>query len=282
MAKYGLAVDVEKCTGCYSCFLVCKDEYVGNDYLPTSAAQPSAGHTWIRIDEIEHGAGTKVKVDYVPIPCQQCADAPCIQPNNGGAVYRRPDGIVVIDPVKAKGRKEIVDLCPYGAIFWNDESQLAQKCTLCAHMLDGGEKTTRCAEVCPTQALVFGDYDDPKSAVSQMLAAKPDKVESYKPEYGANPVMKYIGLPKPFIAGEVVLADKLGETAIGAKVTLQAKGDKKILTVATDFFGDFEFKGLAKDAEYLLRAEYEGYIAKEVTVRTDASLNVGELVLALK
>jgi len=282
MAKYGLAVDVEKCTGCYYCFLVCKDEYVGNDYLPTSAAQPSAGHTWIRIDEIEHGAETKVKVDYVPIPCQQCADAPCIQPNNGGAVYRRADGIVVIDPVKAKGRKEIVELCPYGAIFWNDESQLAQKCTLCAHMLDGGEMTTRCAEVCPTKALVFGDYDDPKSAVSQMLAAKPDKVESYKPEYGANPVMKYIGLPKPFIAGEVVLADKLGETAIGAKVTLQAKGDKKIITVATDFFGDFEFQGLAKDAEYLLRAEYEGYLAKEVTVRTDASLNVGELVLAVK
>jgi Fe-S-cluster-containing dehydrogenase component len=282
MAKYGLAVDVEKCTGCYACFLACKDEYVGNDYPPTSAAQPKTGHSWIRIEEVEHGAGTKIKVDYVPIPCQQCADAPCIQPNNSGAVYRRADGIVVIDPVKAKGRKEIVELCPYGAIFWNDESQLAQKCTLCAHMLDGGEMMTRCAEVCPTKALVFGDYDDPQSAVSQLLAAKPDKVESYKPEYGANPVMKYACLPKPFIAGEVVLADKLGETAIGAKVTLQAKGDKKILTAETNFFGDFEFKDLAKDAEYLLKAEYEGYLAKEVTVRTDASLNVGELVLAAK
>jgi len=282
MARYGLAVNIERCTGCYSCFLSCKDEYVGNDYLPVSAAQPDAGQTWMRIEEVEHGTGTKVKVDYIPIPCQHCENAPCIQPNNQGAVYRRPDGIVIIDPAKAKGRKEIVDLCPYGAIYWNEELKLAQKCTLCAHMIDKGEKTTRCAESCPTQALYFGDLDDPKSAISIMLAEKAGKVESYKPEYGAKPAMKYVALPKPFIAGEVVLADKPGETAIGAKVTLQAKGDSKILAVETDFFGDFEFKGLPKDAEYLLRAEYEGYLAKEVTVRTDASRNVGELVLTAR
>jgi len=177
----------------------------------------------MRIEEVEYGAGTKVKVDYIPIPCQHCENAPCIQPNNQGAVYRRPDGIVLIDPAKAKGRKEIVDLCPYGAIYWNEELKLAQKCTLCAHMIDKGEKTTRCAESCPTQALLFGDLDDPKSPISIMLAEKAGKVESYKPEYGAKPAMKYVALPKPFIAGEVLLADKPGETAIGAKVTLQAK-----------------------------------------------------------
>jgi Fe-S-cluster-containing dehydrogenase component len=282
MARYGLAVDIERCTGCYSCFLACKDEYVGNDYLPISAAQPEAGHTWMRIEEVEHGAGTKMKVDYIPIPCQHCENAPCIQPNNQGAVYRRADGIVIIDPVKAKGRKEIVDLCPYGAIFWNEEASLAQKCTLCAHMLDGGEKTTRCAECCPTQALVFGDLDDPDSRISQLLKTKAEKVENFKPEFGAKPVMKYIGLPKPFIAGEVLLADKQGECLRGANVTLQAKEGKKILSTETDFLGDFEFKGLATNAEYLLRAEYEGYLAKEVTVRTDASRNVGELVLAAK
>jgi Fe-S-cluster-containing dehydrogenase component len=72
MARYGIAVDVEKCTGCYSCFLACKDEYVGNDYLPVTAAQPPAGHKWLRIEEVEYGAGSKVKVDYIPILCQQC------------------------------------------------------------------------------------------------------------------------------------------------------------------------------------------------------------------
>ena len=282
MARYGLAVDIERCTGCYSCFLACKDEHVGNDYLPTSAAQPETGHSWMRIEEVEHGAGTKVKVDYIPIPCQQCADAPCIRPEFGDAVYRRADGIVVIDPIKAKGRKEIVDSCPYGAIFWNEAAQLAQKCTLCAHMLDSGEKITRCAETCATQALFFGDLDDPESSIAKMLAEKAGKVEIYRPELGTHPLMKYVALPKPFIAGEVVLADKPGETAIGAKVSLQAKADKTILTAKTDFLGDFEFKGLAANTEYLLRAEYEGYLAREVTVRTDASLNVGELILSAK
>ncbi len=280
MARYGIAVDIEKCTGCHSCFLACKDEYVGNDYLPTSAAQPNAGHSWIRVEEIEHGAGTKVKVDYVPITCQHCADAPCMLPGNQGAVYRRGDGIVVVDPEKAKGHREIVDACPYHVIFWNEEKNLPQKCTLCAHMLDAGEKNVRCAECCPTGALVFGDLDDPGSAVSRLLKAK--KVESLNPEYGTKPVMKYVSLPKPFIAGEVLLSDKQGECIKGAKVTLQAKGNKTTLETETDFLGDFEFKGLARDTDYILRAEYEGYVTKELTVRTDASLNVCELILTAK
>jgi Fe-S-cluster-containing dehydrogenase component len=282
MAKYGLAVDVEKCTGCYSCFLACKDEYVGNDYLPFSVAQPNTGQKWMRIDEITQGSDSKVKVDYIPIMCQHCADAPCIKPGNDGAVYRRADGIVIIDPVKAKGRKEIADSCPYGVIFWNETLQLAQKCTLCAHMIDAGEKTVRCAETCPTQALVFGDMDDPKSEISLMLKAKAGGVENYKPEFGTKPIVKYISLPKPFIAGEVLLAGKEGECIQGAKVTLQSKADNKVMATETDFLGDFEFKGLVTGAEYTLRAEYKGYCAKEITVRTDASVNLGELVLTAK
>ena len=115
-----------------------------------------------------------------------------------------------------------------------------------------------------------------------MLAEKAGKVEVYKPDYGTNPVMKYVSLPKPFIAGEVVLADKLSEAASGVKVTLQAKADKKVIATETDFLGDFEFKGLAANSEYILRVECKGYAAKEVTVRTDVSVNVGELVLAAK
>jgi len=286
MARYGIAVNVERCTGCYNCFVSCKDEFAGNDYLPLSAAQPDAGPGWIRVEEVEHGTGSKVKVAYVPILCQQCADAPCIRPEFGDAVYRRADGIVMIDPVKARGKKEIVDSCPYGAISWNEASGLAQKCTMCAHMIDRGEKTTRCVESCPTQALVFGDLDDPQSPISKMFADKAGKVESYKPELGTRPVMKYVSLPKPFIAGEVLLADKQGECARGVKVTLKAisanGADNKILATETDFLGDFEFRGLATNAEYLLRAEYHGYVAKEVTVKTDASVNLGELVLTAR
>ena len=57
----------------------------------------------------------------MPVMCNHCDNAPCSGPGRRGAVYRRPDGIVIIDPVKAKGQKQIVDSCPYGAIFWNEE-----------------------------------------------------------------------------------------------------------------------------------------------------------------
>ena len=110
-------------------------------------------------------------------------------------------------------------------------------------MIDSGEKTTRCVESCPTQALVFGDLDDPRVRFRSMFADKAGKIESYKPELGTKPVMKYFGLPKPFIAGEVLLADKQGECARGVKVTLLSKADNKILATETDFLGDFEFKG---------------------------------------
>jgi Fe-S-cluster-containing hydrogenase component 2 len=221
-----------------------------------------------------------VKVDYVQILCQHCEQAPCIRPEFGDAVYRRPDGIVIVDPVKAKGNKAIVDSCPYGAISWSEEHQVAQKCTMCAHMVDKGEKTTRCVEACPTEALAFGDLDDPESAISKALAAKAERVEIYKPELGTKPLLRYISLPKPFVAGEVVLGGNEGECASGAKVTLRSKADGKIMTVETDFLGDFDFKGLAAGGEYTLRAEWQGYAAKEIAVRTDASVNVGEVVLA--
>jgi Fe-S-cluster-containing dehydrogenase component len=282
MTKYTIAVDIDKCTGCHACFLACKDEYVGNDYLPVSAAQPVSGHKWMRIKEVEHCTGTKVKVDYIPIMCQHCEEAPCMLAGPQGAVYRRSDGIVIIDPEKAKGCKEIVSACPYDAIFWNQEKNLPQKCTLCAHLLDGGEKTVRCTEACPTGALVFGDLDDASSAIVTLLETKAERVENFKPEFGARPVTKYIGLPKPFIAGEVLLSDKQGDCLRGAKVTLHVKEEKESIATETDFFGDFEFKDLARDTDYVLQVEYDGYLAKELIVRTNASRNVGELVLTAK
>ena len=277
MARFGIVLDVEKCTGCYACFLACKDEFVGNDYLPTSAAQPSTGQSWLRIEEIEHGSGTKVKVDYVPIMCQHCENAPCM--SSDGAVYRRRDGIVIIDPVKAKGHREVVDSCPYHVIFWNEQAQLPQKCTLCAHMLDAGEKNVRCVEACPTGAMVFGDLDDPTSAVSRLINAKTRKIETLHPEFRTTPLLKYTDIPKPFVTGEVVLSDKQAVCAKGVKVTLRDREKREILATETDFFGDFQFKGLATDTEYVLQAEYDGYVARQVVVRTDVSQNVGTIML---
>lgn len=282
MARYGIAIDIEKCTGCHACFLACKDEFVGNDYLPTSVAQPHGGHSWMRVKEIEHGSGTKVKVDYLPVLCQHCNSLACAKVAPEGAVYKREDGIVIIDPEKAKGCKAMVDACPYGVIYWNAEAELPQKCTMCAHMLDAGEKTTRCAEVCPTGALVFGDLDDATSPVSQMLAEKSGKLEVLKPEFGTGPAVKYIGLPKVFIAGEILFGDNTGECAAGVKVVLTDAAGKKIEETLSNCFGDFTFRDLETNQAYVVKVEQAGYAPIELAVRSFASQNLGELVLKAK
>ena len=92
MAKYGMVIDVNKCNGCHNCFLSCRDEYAGNDYLPHSAAQPLHGQYWMQIGEKERGTYPKVKLSYIPLPCLHCGDAPCITASPKGAVHRRADG----------------------------------------------------------------------------------------------------------------------------------------------------------------------------------------------
>ena len=275
MIKYGMVIDVNKCTGCYNCFLACKDEYAGNDYLPYSAAQPLSGQYWMQVIERERGAYPKVKVAYTPIPCMQCDHAPCIKASSGDALYERDDGIVIIDPGKAAGRKEVVSACPYRVIYWNEERNIPQKCTFCAHLLDKGWKEPRCVEACPTGALVFGNLNDPESDISKIVSRR--EVETLHPEFGLKGGVSYIGLPKRFIAGEVVLADRSNECAEGVKVTLINGEDTR--TIETDNYGDFEFDGLPHNRSYTIRVDHEGYGSQEMTVQSRLDINLGEVVL---
>lgn len=275
MARYGFVFNVERCNGCYSCFLACKDEFTGNCHCPTCAATGECVNLK-QIKEIQYGSDDKVKVDYMHKICQQCANPACMNkfPNE---IYKRADGIVIIDPEKAKGKKEIVDSCPYGAIVWNAEAQLPQKCTMCAHMLDAGEKVTRCSEVCPNEALLFGDLDDPNSEISRYVAAHADELEHLHPEFGTGPVHWYRNIPKPFICGEVIYGDT-DACCTGAEVTLtDENGVKK--TVKTDFLGDFEFRGLAGNKPFTVSVKAAGYKPAELKARTKASVNLGEIRL---
>lgn len=275
MARLSMLIDVTKCSGCHNCFLACRDEYYDNDYTPYSAPQPLDGQFWMQVKEVERGAYPKPKLDYVPLPCLHCEKAPCIAAAADDAVYRRKDGAVIIDPVKAKGQKEIVTSCPYRVIYWNACLQIPQKCTFCAHMLDAGEKLPRCVEACPTGALVFGDLDDPSSEIAKLAATL--KTEDYHPEYGTSPLVKYVGLPKRFVAGEVVRRDVLGECAEGVKVTLEGGGLK--LETRTDSYGDFEFDGLDKSTDYRVGVELDGYASMIIEVYTQTDVDLGEIVL---
>jgi Fe-S-cluster-containing dehydrogenase component len=275
MKRLSLLIDVTKCTGCYNCFLACRDEYYGNDYGPYSAPQPLDGQFWMQVREVERGSYPKPKVDYVPTPCMHCEDAPCIDAAAGEAVYRRQDGIVIIDPRKAKGQRQIASACPYRVVFWNAELQIPQKCTLCAHRLDEGVQEPRCVEACPTEALLFGDLEDPDSEIAKASAAS--KTEAYHPEYGVAPAVKYVGLPKRFVTGEVVRRDMLGECAEGVKVTLEGGGLD--LETRSDSFGDFEFDGLEKNTDYRVGIELDGYAAMVIEVYTQTDVDLGQIVL---
>jgi len=274
MAKYGMVIDISRCNGCYNCFLACRDEYCGNDYPPYSLAQPMTGHFWMRIIERERGQYPRVKVAYTPVLCMQCENAPCIKAALNGAVYRRPDGIVIIDPEKAVGQKQIVSACPYRVIYWNEEKNIPQKCTFCAHLLDKEWKEPRCVELCPAGAMIFGDLEDPNSEVSKLMAS--NKVEALHPEYGLKEKVRYIALPKRFIAGTVVFGDK-DECAENVDVTLIGDGVKQ--TIKTNNYGDFEFEGLPAEKEFSVKLEHPGYAPKELTVQTKIDVYLGEIIL---
>jgi len=275
MSRLCILIDVSKCNGCYNCFLACRDEHYGNDYPPYSAAQPLNGQFWMQIQEIERGSYPRPKVAYIPKPCLHCESAPCMDAAKDGAVYRRPDGIVVIDPVKAAGQEAIARACPYRVIFWNAELNLPQKCTLCAHRLDEGARLPRCVESCPTGALAFGDLDDPNSEIAKLAAQKP--FAALHPEFGTDPLVRYVGLPKRFVAGEVVLADRQAECAQGVSVTLTGGGITR--TAVTDLFGDFEFEDLEKNTAYTVAVAHAGYSARRIEVVTRTDVNLGEITL---
>ena len=281
MARYSIAVDVSRCDGCGSCWIACKDEYALNDHLPTSVATPMMGQTWLTLKEIEQGDNWKIKMDYIPVMCQHCVDPACAKGAPQDAVCQRPDGIVIIDPVKAKGHKKLVDLCPYGAIYWNEEAQVAQKCTMCAHMLDTGEMTTRCVESCPTQAIFFGDMDDPESKISRFIKERGGKEAfgPYRPEEGTKPRILYKDLPQVFVTGEVLLADHMDDCCSGAKVLCRNIKTGETKETVTDFFGDFEFKFLEHNAEYEITCSYEGYKDKKATVTLDKAKDLQQIIL---
>ncbi len=177
MTHLALLIDVSRCSGCYNLLpRLPRRALPATTTRPTAAAQPLAGQFWMQVHEVERGAYPHPKLDTCRYPCQHCAAAPCIDAATGGAVYRRDDGIVVIDPVKAQGQARIVSACPYRVIFWNEELSLPQKCTLCAQRLDAGEKEPRCVESCPTGALTFGDLDDSSSEIARRAAANVSEV----------------------------------------------------------------------------------------------------------
>ncbi len=265
-----LVVDLSRCNGCFNCQIACKDEHVDNDWPSYAKPQPDTGHFWMHVNEVERGCYPKVKVAYVPIPCMQCQEPSCLKAAKNGAVYKRDDGIIMIDTVKSKGQKQIMSSCPYGTIYWNEELDIPQKCTFCAHLLDKGWKIPRCVEACPTAALVFGEYDELKNLI------KTKQAEILSPEFGEKPNVYYIGLPKRFVAGTVVFGDK-NECAENVDVVLTGKGIKR--KMKTNNYGDFEFEGLKANQEFSIEVKHDRYKPQLLKALTNQDVYLGEIIL---
>lgn len=284
MTRFGVVIDVGSCIGCYNCQLACKDEHVGNEWPPYSASQPDTGHFWIKLTETERVFPQVVKVTYIPIMCMHCKDAPCVNTASDGAVYTRLDGIVIVDSVKAKGQRQIVDSCPYHAIYWNEQTEMpemggfAQKCTFCAHLLDNGFKQPRCVEACPTDAMTFGDMDDPESRISRLN--KSGITETMKQELGLDTAVRYIGLPKSMIGGSVIFGDT-GECGANVSVTVCDEAGREINN-KTNNYGDFLVGDLAVGKKYTVRLNHPKYSSKEIPISVDGDKSLGEIVLSEK
>ncbi|MFZ0451042.1 MAG: 4Fe-4S dicluster domain-containing protein [Desulfatiglandaceae bacterium] len=282
MKKYNLIIDVEKCEDCNNCFLSCKDEYVDNDWPGYTAAQPRHGHRWINIMGKERGRFPVVDVAYLPVPCMHCDNAPCIRAAKDAAVYKRDDGIVIIDPVKARGRRDIVKACPYNVIWWNEEQDLPQKCTLCAHLLDDGWKQPRCVQACPTGALRVVYAED--STIQEII--KSEQLEVLHPEYRTQPRVYYKNLFrffKCFITGSVAFEkDGMTDCAVGAEVSL-VRDSKEINGQLTDNFGDFRFDKLDEDSgDYRVEITYKGFEKKVLEIDLNKSSNMGTIIFHRK
>ena len=210
----------------------------------------------------------------LPLPCQHCDQAPCLTAD--GAVRKREDGLVIIDPVKAKGHKEILDTCPYGVIYWNEEAQLPQKCTGCAHLIDQGWTDTRCSQVCPTDAIKLVLADDADMAAR----AAADGLEAFKAGLATRPRVFYKNLhrwTKVFVAGTVVFKDS-NECAEGvvAAVTLDGKA---VGEATTNNYGDFLIDLLEPGKRYSVTLRASGYKPATVAAALSESVNLGTISL---
>ena len=192
--RWAMAVDVGKCIGCQACTVSCIFE---------NAVPADSFRTIVSTYEVQEDA--RVAMVMLPRLCNHCAEAPCIPVCPVGATFQRPDGIVVVDADQCVGCAYCVQACPYDARFINAATQKADKCTFCAHRVEAG-LLPACVESCVGGARVFGDLDDPASAVSKLVAKGDAKV--LKPELGTKPHVFYLGLDERFtgkIDGEPTL-----------------------------------------------------------------------------
>ena len=177
--RYSFVLDQTRCIGCHACTVACKSE----NEVPLGTFR-----TWVKY--IDKGDIPDARRHFAVLRCNQCDDAPCVTICPTNALFKRKDGIVDFDSGACIGCKSCMQACPYDALYIDPATQTAAKCNFCSHRVDQGLQPA-CQIVCPTQAIISGDLDDPESPVAQIVAREQTKVR--KPDQMTKPKVFYLG-----------------------------------------------------------------------------------------
>ena len=223
MTRWGMVIDLDRCTGCGTCMAACHQENNLAAVGPAESARDRGFH-WLRLLPEVSGSGTDVKVHHVPQPCVHCDDPPCVRVCPVHATYLGEEGIVAQIYSRCIGCRYCMAACPYNAKVFNwyepewpgdlkkganpDVSLrpkgVVEKCTFCHHRVvkareearaagrevQDGDVVPACAESCPARAIEFGDLDDVDSRVSAL--AKSPRASRLHADLGTKPKVYYL------------------------------------------------------------------------------------------
>jgi len=241
-----MLIDVSSCIGCKACMTACK----ANHAIPFGEHM---GHEYYRIHplEVEKGQYPYVIRNMTPILCMQCEEAPCTEVCPiSGALYRRPDGVILVDGQKCTGCKQCVAVCPYDAIYYCDDREVVDKCDFCVENIDQGSQP-ECVAACPCDAMVVGDVDDAESEISLLineLDARPLGLETQ------TRLSVYYTRHAARLKG-TVREKHSGIPIAGVAVRITCLGEGITETTRTDSGGVFFFWSLKADLRYVLTIE---------------------------
>lgn len=179
MTRYGFVIDQDSCIGCHACTVACKTEH----QVPLGV-----NRTWVKY--VETGAWPDTTRTFSVMRCNHCSSAPCVTICPTQALFKRADGIVDFDTSRCIGCKSCMQACPYDALYIDPFEHTAQKCNYCVHRVEVGLEPA-CVVVCPEQAIVAGDLDDPSTRIARLVATEQVFVRS--PEQGTDPKLWYKG-----------------------------------------------------------------------------------------
>jgi len=186
MTQIAMLFDLDRCVGCESCTVACKNENnvrLGEYWSRVITVGPTVKAPTFKFPDVE--------IYWLPVLCQHCKDPQCVKVCPTGASYKREDGIVLIDKDKCIGCQYCLMACPYGVRFFNKEEGIMEKCTLCAHLLAIGEEPA-CVKTCVGKVRTIGDIDDPNSEISRKVREAGEENVHQLTDVGNHPSNLYV------------------------------------------------------------------------------------------